>query len=122
MTLVELAAAHGSAVGDLFRFSDRSSRLREELDDILWHQAVTVASAAVMFSPRIILLGGGVVEMDRYPRETLKQRIIECLPHADRIQPLDIRWACLGWQAAIHGAILLCSEAKFVSADTPVRA
>jgi hypothetical protein len=45
------------------------------------------------------------------------QRIIDCMPHSDRIHALDIRWASLGWQAAIHGAILLSSERALASSD-----
>jgi allose kinase len=108
--LVELAAAHGVAVSELFQVSRSLPRLGEALDDVLSHQAATIASAAALFSPRIILIGGGMIEMNEYPREILKQRIGECLPHSDRIQPLDIRRASLGWQAAIHGAVLIGHE------------
>lgn len=104
-TLVELAAAFGQPVAQLFRHADNVPPLHQALDDIVWHHAVTIASAVVLFSPRIILLGGGVVEMDAYPRHALKQRIVDCLPFADRVYQVEIRWAGLGWQAAIHGAI-----------------
>ncbi|WP_119391982.1 ROK family protein [Taklimakanibacter lacteus] len=105
-TLADLAARHGIAVADLFQASAGVMQLAEALDDILWHQAVTIASAATLFSPRIILLGGGVIEMSGYPRALLKQRIARCLPCSERMPALDIRWASLGWQAAIHGAVL----------------
>lgn len=105
-TLVELAAAHGIAVGTLFQACASLPGLGEALDGIVWHQAATIAGAAALFSPRIILIGGGVVEMTAYPRDTLQRRIARCLPQSDRIQALDIRWAGLGWQAAIHGAVL----------------
>jgi allose kinase len=109
VTLVNLASRHGIAVNDLFEAGAGSSALADALDDIVWQQAVTVASAAVLFSPRTILLGGGVVDMTGYPRDLLTQRIVGCLPHSGSIHSLDIEWACLGWQAAIHGAIHLGS-------------
>jgi allose kinase len=110
VTLVELAAAHGVAVGKLFQIAQSTPELGKALDDILWHQATTIACAAALFSPRIILIGGGVVEMNEYPGELLRGRIAKCLPQSDRIRPLDIRWAGLGWQAAIHGAVLVSSR------------
>lgn len=109
VTLVELASAHGMAVKDLFLAARPSTQLRKALDDVIWHQAVTAASAIVLFSPRTLLLGGGVVDMDGYPRDVLEQRIAGCLPHSGLIHALDTRWASLGWQAAIHGAVHLGS-------------
>jgi allose kinase len=122
VTLVEIAASHGIAVKDLFPSTEHSPLLREALDDIVWHQAVAVASAAVLFSPRTILLGGGVIEMEGYPRDTLKQRIFGCLPLSGMLHSLDMRWACLGWQAAIHGAIHLGSDEAFAPTEIPERA
>lgn len=106
-TLVDLASAHGVAVKDLFQAAAQSPKLYDALDDILWQQAITVARATVLFSPRIILLGGGVIDMDGYPRDTLTQRVFGALPHAGSIHSIDIRWATLGWQAAIFGAVRL---------------
>lgn len=109
VTLVDLASRHGIAVNDLFQAGAGPPPLADALDDIVWQQAVTVASAAVLFSPQTILLGGGVVEMTGYPRDLLTHRIVGCLPHSGLIHSLNIDWACLGWQAAIHGAIHLGS-------------
>jgi allose kinase len=106
VTLVELATAHGIAVSEVFQLAGNMPELGEALDHVIWHQAATIASAAALLSPRIILIGGGIIEMNGYPREILRQRVALCLPHSDRIQPLDIRWASLGWQAAIHGAVI----------------
>ncbi len=63
-------------------------------------------SDGVVFAT-IILLGGGVIDMDGYPRDTLTQRVFGALPHAGSIHSIDIRWATLGWQAAIFGAVRL---------------
>jgi allose kinase len=107
-TLTAFAGAHGMPVADLF--GPVSPALATALDDFLWHQALAVASAAALFSPRIILIGGGVPDMDRYPRDTLARRIATCLPDPYRLRPPDLRWARLGWQAAIHGAAHLDRE------------
>ncbi|WP_287075667.1 ROK family protein [Mesorhizobium sp.] len=108
-TLVELATDYEIPVADLFSAAGQPPSLSKSLDQIVWQQAVTIASAAALFSPQTILIGGGIIDMKAYPRQTLKRRIAECLPHSLRVQPLDLRWAALGWQAAIHGAVLLAA-------------
>ncbi|OBQ69612.1 ROK family protein (plasmid) [Mesorhizobium loti] len=108
-TLVELASDYEVPVADLFAAVGQPPSLGEWLDEIVWQQAVTIATAAALFSPQTILIGGGIVDMKSYPRQTLKQRIADSLPHSLVVQPLDIRWAALGWQAAIHGAVLLAA-------------
>jgi allose kinase len=106
-TLVDLAADYDIPVAELFSATGQPPSLREWLDEIVWQQAVAIATAAALFSPQTILIGGGIVEMKAYPRQALKERIAESLPHSLVVEPLDIRWATLGWQAAIHGAVLL---------------
>ena len=108
--LVEIANEHRIAVEALFASTERSPGLAKALDDVIWHQAVAIASATVMYSPRIVLLGGGVTNIDEYPRRLLEQRIGACLPLSATVQPFEVRWASLGWQAAIHGAISLNSR------------
>jgi len=106
VTLVALAAEHRVPVADLFTRVQESAAL----DDIVWHHAATIASASILFSPRIILIGGGVLDMQAYPRDVRSSRILECLPRPAGLQPPVIRQAVLGWKAAIHGAILLGTE------------
>ncbi len=109
--LVELATEHAVAVGDVFAASQGLPSLGRSLDQVIWQQAIAIASATVMYSPRTVLLGGGVVDIYGYPRPLLEQRVGICLPLSTTVQPFDIRWASLGWQAAIHGAISLTSGA-----------
>ena len=66
-----------------------------------------IAAAATLFSPRIILLGGGVPDLPGFPRDTLAARIAAALPAPYRPSPPEIRWARLGRKAAVHGALLL---------------
>lgn len=104
--LVELAARCGSDVPALFS-PDAPAGIKAGIDQVVWHQASVVASTVALLSPRIVLLGGGVVEVPDYPRERLAARIVETLPVIRSVRPLDIRWAQLGWQAAIYGAMTL---------------
>ncbi|HRO11209.1 ROK family protein [Amaricoccus sp.] len=103
--LAARAAARARPVAELFRSPDPA--LAAALDAVLWQQALAVAAAATLFSPRIILLGGGIPQMAGFPRDTLTQRIARSLPAPYRPHPPELRWARLGWKAAIHGALLL---------------
>lgn len=103
--LAGLAAAHRVPVSDLFRAPGPD--LAAALDTVLWHQALAVAAAAALFSPRIILLGGGIPDMAGFPRDTLTTRTLLALPAPYRHHPPEIRWTRFGWKAAIHGAIAL---------------
>lgn len=104
-TLSALAQEHGLPVGSLF--SAASGDLRGALDTLVRDQAFAVATAIALLSPRVVVIGGGVVAMADYPRNTLVSTIAEHLPLPQSIRPLDLRWATLGWQAAIWGAIAL---------------
>ncbi|RFC68935.1 MULTISPECIES: ROK family protein [Mesorhizobium] len=107
--LAQLADHHRVKVSDLFR-SDATSAVRASIDEFIWTQACIAASAVALLSPRILLLGGGVVDVGDYPRELLQERIAQVLPIISGVYALDIRWASLGWQAAIHGAMSLSDD------------
>jgi allose kinase len=103
--LAALAAAHAVPVADLFR--SPGPALRAALDAVISRQALAIAAAATLFSPRTILIGGGVPDMAGFPRRALVRRIAAALPAPYRRRPPGFRWARLGWKAAIHGAIAL---------------
>jgi allose kinase len=104
-TLSALAQEHRVSVESLF--SAAGPDLRGALDTLVRDQAFAVATAIALLSPRVVVLGGGVVAMADYPRNTLAATIAAHLPLPQTICPLDLRWATLGWQAAIWGAIAL---------------
>lgn len=106
--LEALAAAHAVPVAELF--TAEAPGLQAALAGVVRDQAFAVASAIALLSPRTVLLGGGVVEMAGYPRRRLAAIIADHLPLPQSIQPLDLRWAELGWQAAVWGAIGLVGE------------
>jgi len=107
--LVEMAERHNSSVPDLFS-PDAPAQIRDEIDQVIWHQASVVASTITIMSPRIVLLGGGVVETENYPRKVIETRIFETLPILKSVCPVEIRWAQLGWKSAIFGALVLASD------------
>ena len=106
-TLSALAARHHIAVERLFVVARHSPALQTQLDDVVRDQAFAVATAMAVMSPKVVLLGGGIVDMDGYPRDRLAAILADHLPVPGTIQPLALRWSTLGWKAAIWGAIEL---------------
>ncbi len=107
-TLSALAAENGIPVERLFVAGRDIPALQARLDAVVRDQAFAVATAMAVMSPHVVLLGGGIVEMDGYPRERLTATLADHLPVPPAIQPLTLRWAGLGWKAAVWGAIELC--------------
>ncbi len=106
-TLDAFAENERLRVADIFTAAKSRPGLKRKLDDLVRDEAFAVASAVAMLSPRIVVLGGGVVGMKDYPRDRLSATILEHLPLPRSIRSIDIRWASLGWRAAIWGALAL---------------
>lgn len=104
--LATLADQFGIDVGTVFLETGMPA-LSQALDILIRDQALAIATAVALFSPRRLLIGGGVVEMRGYPRETLANHIAACLPAGRGVQPPEIVYTRLGWQAAIWGALVL---------------
>ena len=102
--LVALAERHGVPVPALFTAAGDAG-LRAALAAVIRDQALAIASAVALLSPKIVLLGGGVVDMAGYPRDRLATAIAARFPLPAAVQTLDLRWASLGWRAAIWGAL-----------------
>jgi allose kinase len=104
-TLAAIAAKHNVDVARVFTARKRNQDLSRELRAIVRDQAFVIASGIALLSPRIVLVGGGIVQMADYPREELRAVVADHLPLPPMISPLDLRWAQLGWEAAIWGAL-----------------
>ena len=104
--LAALAERHGIDVRAVFLDHDEPA-LREALDTMLRDLAIAMVATLALFSPRRLLIGGGVAEMDGFPREKLADKIAECLPSDRGVQAPEIIYSALGWQAAIWGALAL---------------
>lgn len=77
------------------------------LNAIVADHAFCALATAACLSPRQLVLGGGVLELQGYPRERLLELIHTNLPNADGAVTIDVRFAELGWQAALHGALAM---------------
>jgi allose kinase len=104
-TLEAVAAKHDVDVAHVFKARDSNPILSNELRAIVRDQAYAIASGIALLSPRVILVGGGIVQMEGYPKEDLLAILAEHLPLPQEISPLDLRWARLSWEAAIWGAL-----------------
>ena len=104
-TLSSLADRHMIEVGQIFSAAKSNRKLANDLSPFIRDQAFAIASAIALLSPRVVLIGGGVVQMADYPKDELRAVVAEHLPLPATISPLDLRWARLGWEAAVWGAL-----------------
>lgn len=103
--LADLAARHGVDIRDAFSAARRTGDgLAAELADFVRDQAFAVATAVALFSPATVVLGGGVLDMDGYPRERLLALIDAHAPASETGRRLDVRRSEHGWLGALHGA------------------
>ncbi len=78
--------------------------LAAEVSRFVQDMATAVATASALFSPDLIVLGGGVCEMVDFPRSRLHALIKEKAPFDQTGRPMVLRWAELGWRGVLHGA------------------
>lgn len=97
-----LASTYGVAVEDVFA-QEGSPALASDLATFVRDQAFAAASALLMLCPQTLVLGGGILEMDGYPRDALVDQIRAraSLPPG---RELDIRFASRGWRAVLDAA------------------
>jgi len=105
-----MAQEHKVAISDVFTAAKGNPALAEHVADFVRNQAYAVGSAIAILSPETIVLGGGICEMIDFPRSELESAIEQVFPFEQVGQPIDIRWATLGWQSVLHGAPLVHAE------------
>lgn len=104
--LAALAAEAGVPVETVFLEAPRRPELARALDRFLIDQAVAIGIAVSLFSPRATILGGGICEMAGFPFDRVAGLVAQHSTARETGEPLDLRPAALGWQAALHGAPL----------------
>jgi allose kinase len=108
--LQEIADRHEEPIGHVFRAAGKKPALADELATFVLHQSFAVGVAVAMVSPRTIVLGGGVLDIDGYPRSRLCTLIARHAPIAETGREMDLRWAQHGWTSVLHGAPLVVAE------------
>ena len=102
-TLLELAQTYQCNVDQLFLVSD-NDMLRTQLDDFVRYQAYLIATIATLFVPDTILIGGGIPQMQAYPRDRLMEHVQAHLQKPYPAESINFTWALLGNTSVLHGA------------------
>lgn len=102
-TLVELAKEHNCAVEQLFAMTN-NNKLQIQLNTFVRYQAYLIATLITLFVPDMILIGGGIPQMNAYPRDTLLQHVQAHLQKPYPAEATHIAWASLGNASVLHGA------------------
>ncbi len=108
--LQAIAIRHGVPIADVFLKAPAHASLASDLDRFVRYQALAVAAAMAVLSPATVVLGGGVLDVESYPKQRLKELIAANSPFSKTDLALDLRWAALGWISALHGAPQIVGE------------
>nr|WP_314578117.1 ROK family protein [uncultured Pseudomonas sp.] len=108
--LQSIADRHEVRIDELFTTNNGNALLAADLDGFLRHQALVVSAAMATLSPETVVLGGGVLDIEGYPKERLKQLISANSPCEKTGAVLDLRWASLGWSSVLHAAAQVVRE------------
>jgi allose kinase len=109
--LRDIAERHQVAIAEVFARAQESELLAREVLQFIHDLAMAVGIAVALFSPDAIVLGGGICEMAGFPRDDVAGLIEENAPFQSTGRKMDLRWASLGWEAALHGAQITAAEA-----------
>jgi len=105
-TLLELARTHNCEIGQVFLI-ENDEDLQEKVNRFVQYQAYLIATVATLFVPDMILIGGGIPQMNGYPRDKLLQYVQAHLQKPYPAESIDITWASLGNTSILHGATAL---------------
>jgi allose kinase len=105
--LNELAKRHARPVTRLFVDAHVAPEpLKDALDLFVRDLAFALATAVNLFQPEVALVGGGVPEMDAFPRDRFGAVFHAHLRKPVPAETVRLAWAELGSEAALHGAPL----------------
>lgn len=103
--LIELAKEHAIDIAEIFCSWGDSGPLGEALLDIVNVEAICLATAIMLFSPRYAIIGGGIVSMKNYPKEYLINTVQSHLTSPFPLQSTEFVWASLGETGAYIGGL-----------------
>ena len=109
-TLTDLALRTGCPVERLFELQHEPKwrgALEKELNNFVLYQAYMLATVSTLFTPGLVVIGGGVPAMKHYPRQRLIEQTIKHLQKPYPAQTIKFAWASLGNSAPLHGALAL---------------
>ncbi|WFR98798.1 ROK family protein [Rhizobium tumorigenes] len=112
--LADLATRYGETAESVFWAAGKAA-LQDEPVQFVRDQAYGVAAAVVMLSPTTIVLCGGVLNIDGYPRDNLSQLIEAHAPISETGCSMDLRWADHGWSNVLDGAPHVVADRWLIS-------
>jgi allose kinase len=105
-TLITIAEEEKLAVSEIFSASGSPS-LTPKRTAFVRDLAYGLATAINLFQPDVALMGGGIPEMKDFPKEEFKTIFLEHLRRPVPHRTITLRWASLGSEAALWGALAL---------------
>ncbi|MEZ4633219.1 MAG: ROK family protein [Deinococcales bacterium] len=105
-TLVTIANEEKIKVAEIFSSPDSPS-LSPKRHAFVRDLAYALATAINLFQPDVALVGGGIPEMQGFPKELFKMIFLDHLRKPIPSTTIDLRWATLGSEAALWGALTL---------------
>jgi allose kinase len=109
--LQSLARKYGLPVDRLFAVSP-AGELGSELETFLRDQALAIATVVTLTDPEVVVIGGGVIDMEGYPFDSLIQAVRSCLSPVLGKDRIVLARAALGSTAATWGALNLLTNAE----------
>ena len=109
-TLQAIADRHGVDISRVFVEAAGRQDLAAALDEFIADLLIVIDIGMYLFSPDTVLLGGGLCEMADFPRQRIEARLRQYIPSRDAGISMNVRWASLGWKAALHGALHRVNE------------
>ena len=109
-TLIDLARRFGCPIDQLFARKNeviRYNNLAAELDRFIVYQAYMLATICTMFTPQLLVIGGGIPMMSGYPRKLLIEKTMSHLQSPYPAESINFAWASLPTEAPLHGALAL---------------
>ena len=110
-TLNALSKQFSIPVADIF-IKHGNLELEQFLFEFVRDQAYAVATAINLFDPELCIIGGGIPEMNNFPREEFRQTILEHLRRPLPRESIKLEWARLGSRAILPGALAVLKEAR----------
>ena len=110
-TLNALSKQFSIPVADIF-IKHGNLELEQYLFEFVRDQAYAVATAINLFDPELCIIGGGIPEMNNFPREEFRQTILEHLRRPMPQESVKLEWAKLGSRAVLAGALAVLKEAR----------
>jgi allose kinase len=108
-TLNALGHQFGISVSELFSIRNNLN-LEMALHHFIRDQAFAIATTINLIDPEVCVIGGGIVQMQDFPRERFNQLILEHLRRPYPKEVVTISWAELGSRATLYGALAVLEE------------